>query len=179
MRTLAILLAALMLMTACASDTPATPTPAADAPETSTNTQAEPPRATAPDFTLTALDGTTYTLSELRGQWVLINWWATWCGPCVTEMPYLQSIADERGGELLVLGLNLSETREQVEAFAQERSITFPLLLEPSDATIADYSVSGLPQTLVIDPNGEIALRQFGPIKPETFDPVLDTLIEG
>lgn len=175
MRYTITLIFALLLLVGCAS-----------APAESTPTQAATPEAEvaadsfpAPDFTLTALDGTSYTLSELRGKWVLINWWATWCGPCVTEMPYLQRIADERAEKVVVLGINLSESREQVEAFASENEISFPLLLSPSDATVIDYLVTGLPQTLIVNPDGDIVARQFGVIVPQTFESTLDALLGG
>ncbi len=175
MRTPITLLFALLLLVGCAS-TPAEssptplPTPEAGAVEDS---------FPAPDFTLTALDGTSYTLSQLRGKWVLINWWATWCGPCVTEMPYLQRVADERAEQLIVLGINLSEPRQQVEAFANENGISFPLLLNPPDATVMDYLVSGLPQTLLVNPEGNVVARQFGGLIPQVFEPMLDALLGG
>ncbi len=175
MRYTITLIFALLLLVGCAS-----------APAESTSTQAATPEAEvaadsfpAPDFTMTALDGTSYTLSELRGKWVLVNWWATWCGPCVTEMPYLQRIADERAEQVIVLGVNLSESREQVETFAAEHAISFPLLLDPADATVTDYGVTGLPQTLIISPEGDIAARQFGVLSPETFESTLDSLLGG
>jgi thiol-disulfide isomerase/thioredoxin len=171
MRYTITLIFALLFLVGCAS-APAEPTPT---PEAGPAEDSFP----APDFTLTALDGTSYTLSELRGKWVLINWWATWCGPCVTEMPYLQRIADERAEQMVVLGVNLSESREQVEAFANENGISFPLLLSPSDTTVIDYNVIGLPQTLLVNPDGDIVARQFGALIPQTFESTLDALLGG
>lgn len=184
MRYPIMLIFALLLLVGCAS-TPAesTPAQAERTPETQAELTAEPQTNAdsfpAPDFTLTALDGTSYTLSALRGKWVLINWWATWCGPCVTEMPYLQRIAAERAAQLIVLGVNLSESREQVEAFASQNGISFPLLLNPADATVIDYLVTGLPQTLLVNPDGDIVARQFGVIVPQTFESTLDALLGG
>lgn len=176
MRYLITLIFALLLLAGCTS-TPADSTPAQGATPPTPEAQAE--RFPAPDFTMIALDGTSYTLSELRGKWVLINWWATWCGPCVTEMPYLQRIADERVEQVIVLGINLNETRQQVETFASENGISFPLLLDPSDTTVIDYIVTGLPQTLIVNPDGDIVARQFGVLAPETFDAALNSLLGG
>jgi len=175
MRYTITLIFALLFLVGCAS-TPAEPTPT---PPPTPEAEAAEDSFPAPDFTLTALDGTSYTLSELRGKWVLINWWATWCGPCVTEMPYRQRIADERAEQMVVLGVNLSESREQVEAFANENGISFPLLLSPSDTTVIDYNVIGLPQTLLVNPDGDIVARQFGVIIPQTFESTLDALLGG
>ncbi len=73
----------------------------------------------APDFTLPTLGGGTVTLSELRGKWVLLNFWAIWCPPCRMEMPYLQAAFEEKGEEIEFIGINLGESREKVRQFAE------------------------------------------------------------
>jgi thiol-disulfide isomerase/thioredoxin len=123
----------------------------------------------APDFTATALNGDVYTLSALRGRWVILNFWATWCAPCVAEMPALQMLADEYAGQLVVLGINPRESSEVVATFAAAHDLRFPLLIDPDDATLVDYQVVGLPQSLVISPEGEIVDRQFGPLELDAF----------
>jgi thiol-disulfide isomerase/thioredoxin len=123
----------------------------------------------APDFTLTALDGPTVTLSGLRGRWVIINFWATWCPPCVAEMPALQRIAVSEADRLTVLGINMREDEPAVRDFIDANAITYPILLRPGDRVVIDYQVIGLPQTLVVDPAGEVVLRTFGPIDTGTF----------
>lgn len=120
------------------------------------------PDLTAPDFTLPMLDGGEVTLSNLRGQWVLLNFWATWCAPCVDEMPALQSLQDRHEGVLIVVGINQRETADQVRPFAQQHGIRFPLLLNTQDSVSADYQVIGLPQSVLINPAGEFAYRAFG-----------------
>jgi peroxiredoxin len=139
-------------------------------------TPAEPP---APDFKLTALDGHTYQLSALRGRWVLVNFWATWCVPCVTELPALQSLADEWAGELTLLAINQREDAEVVRTFAAEHSLRFPILLHPDDTVLIGYQVVGLPQTVLIDPAGQMRYRTFGPIELEAFRAVLAELVRG
>jgi cytochrome c biogenesis protein CcmG/thiol:disulfide interchange protein DsbE len=133
----------------------------------------------APDFGLSALDGTQYKLSDLRGQWVILNFWATWCVPCVTEMPALQAIADEYAGQVILLGINVRESREDVAAFALEHNIRFPLLLNADDATLLNYQVIGLPQTVVISPTGEIVDRRFGPLELDEFSQSIERLLSG
>lgn len=129
------------------------------------------------DFTLTSLEGEEYTLSEMKGQWVLINFWATYCGPCVDEMPALQAIADQYPEELTVLAINQRESADLVRAFKNTLDLQFPLLLNPDDTTLLNYQVIGLPQTIVVDPNGEIVWRQFGPVELATFGAQMDEFI--
>ncbi len=162
MRRLVILL--LVVGAACA---PAqTPTPTSDA-------------ALAPDFTATALTGETYVLSGLRGRWVILNFWATWCVPCAAEMPALQQIADAYADRLVLLGINLREDAATVAPFVAEHGLRFPILISPDDATLLNYQVVGLPQTLLISPNGEIVYRQFGPVELDAFSRELDAQIRA
>jgi len=131
----------------------------------------------APDFTLMTSDGEPVTLSDQRGRWVMLNFWATWCVPCVAEMPILQTLADERADQIALFGINVREDRSQVTDFIAAHNLTFPILLNPPDSVLSDYLVMGLPQTLVIDPNGEILWRQFGPLDLSAFGELLDSLI--
>jgi len=124
----------------------------------------------APDFALTTLDGNTVSLSDYEGEWVLLNFWATWCPPCIVEMPYLQTLAD-RG--LNVLGVNMAEPEENVKLFTIRHGITFPILMEPDDILVLDYQARTLPRTVIIAPDGTMALRITGPIDGEQLDPWL------
>ncbi len=126
----------------------------------------------AHNFTLTTLAGDTLSLDGLRGQWVLVNFWATWCPPCVKEMPYLQRLSAER--ELAVLGVNLKESPADVSEFVTGYGISFPILMNPDDITLLMYQARSLPRTFVIAPDGTIALRVVGELAPETFDNWLD-----
>jgi thiol-disulfide isomerase/thioredoxin len=131
----------------------------------------------APDFTLPALNGGTVTLNHLRGQWVIVNFWATWCVPCIEEMPTLQAIADAYPDSVIVLGVNLREAEDDVQAFAQTHSITFPILLAPPDEVLLAYNVVGLPQTLIVNRDGEVVFRRFGPLSLNTFPSEFNDLI--
>ncbi|MBZ0291068.1 MAG: TlpA family protein disulfide reductase [Anaerolineae bacterium] len=127
------------------------------------------------DFTLQSRAGESYTLSALRGKWVIVNFWATWCGPCREEMPALQAIHDQYG-DVMVLGVNQRETVEVIDDFLADTQITFPVLMNPDDAVLLDYNVVGLPQTLVVNPEGIIVWRQFGPVDLETFSAEIASL---
>ncbi|MCB9076530.1 MAG: redoxin domain-containing protein [Anaerolineaceae bacterium] len=130
------------------------------------NLPAEPELAY--NFTLTALSGETISLADLEGQWVLVNFWATWCHPCVKEMPYLQHLADEY--EVVVLGVNFNESAATVTKFVDDHDIAFPILMNPDDVTLTMYQARALPRTFVIAPDGTIALQIIGELVPETVD---------
>lgn len=131
----------------------------------------------APDFTMTALNGGSLTLSTMRGRWVILNFWATWCAPCGIEMPALQTIATERSGDVALFGINLRESDADIRSFMTRYRLTFPILTQPDDATYSAYNVEiGVPQTVIISPDGQMVWRQFGPIDLDNFRAVLDTL---
>jgi peroxiredoxin len=126
----------------------------------------------APGFTLSTLYGEEISLSDYEGEWVILNFWATWCPPCVAEMPYLQTLSD-RG--LNVLGVNMTDTPEAVEQFTAKHGIKFPILMEPDINTVLDYQARQLPRTVIIAPDGNIALRIAGAIDGERLNPWLET----
>jgi thiol-disulfide isomerase/thioredoxin len=110
----------------------------------------------APDFTLPALDGAPLTLSDFRGQPVVLNFWASWCGPCRIETPHFQALHAEYGDALVVLGVNQGESAETISRFGSEFSLTYPLLLDAGSVVNRTYGVVGLPTTLFINADGTI-----------------------
>jgi peroxiredoxin len=110
----------------------------------------------APDFTLTTLDGQPFRLSDLRGTPVVINFWATWCGPCRNEMPSLQAAATRFDGEIVVVGVDQGEDAATVQAFVDELGVRFPIALDTEMAVGARYNVKGLPITYFVDAEGMI-----------------------
>lgn len=128
------------------------------------------PAEYAPDFQLTTLTGDTVALADLRGRYVLINFWATWCLPCREEMPYLQELAARYPEQLTVLAINMREDAATVQPFLDEVRVTFPVLLHPDNETLLNYGVSGLPLSFVVDPDGVLRLRRMGPLTPATMD---------
>jgi peroxiredoxin len=112
---------------------------------------------TAPDLTLQTLDGETVILSDLRGQAVLINFWASWCPPCRNEMPAIQQVYEEYRDEgFTVLALNSQEQETRVAAFAGEFGLTFPILIDRDGAVFDAYRVVALPTTFFVDRTGVI-----------------------
>lgn len=124
----------------------------------------------ATNFTLPTLAGDELSLDELRGQHVLVNFWATWCVPCRKEMPYLQAISEKHSEQLVVLGVNLNEEAERIHPFVDDMALTFPILLDPTDELLQEHNVRGLPVSFVVGPEGEVVYRRIGEILPEEFD---------
>lgn len=141
-----------------------------------TPVELDEPLEAAHDFALFTLDGATLRLSDLRGRWVLVNFWATWCAPCREEMPYLDRLAADHADHLSVLAVNMRESEESVRAFAEELSLQLPILLEPDDATLLAYYVRGLPMSVLIDPDGNVLQRMMGPIQPGVIERAINPI---
>lgn len=117
----------------------------------------------APDFQLNSLDGQTVSLSDFKGSPVLLNFWASWCGPCVKEMPYLQQIYDDwQVMGLTLLAVNIMESPSKVEDFMQSQGLTFPVLLDSEGEIAGQYVEEGIPTTFFIDTEGIIQYVQVG-----------------
>ncbi len=111
----------------------------------------------APDFTLNGLDGQEVSLSDLRGKPVLLNFWATWCGPCRIEMPFLQEIYEKwTDKELVLLAVNLHEDPDKVREFVEGAGFSFPVLLTTGNEVPLSYNVRNIPATFFIDADGVI-----------------------
>lgn len=133
----------------------------------------------APDFELTNLAGESIRLSELKGTVVLINFWATWCGPCRLEMPAIQERYERFLPELAVLAVNFDEPVDDVQSFVDELSLTFDVLLDPG-AKIQDlYRVRGYPTTFLVDKEGIIQVHHIGLMTEEQLDGYLAQLGVG
>ncbi len=147
--------------------------PATDAPKTeqtkNTNDTPDDIEATtlvkagtqAPDFRVEMFDGTTFTLGSLRGKVVLLNFWATWCGPCREELSRVQKdIIDRFKGneDFVFLPVSRGETRETVAAFREKMGYTFPMGLDPEQKIYRLYASNYIPRNFVIDRNGKVVL---------------------
>ena len=128
----------------------------------------------APEFALKTLAGHTVQLSALRGRWVLVNFWATWCTPCRTEMPYLDSLAAQKPDLLTLLAVNMREPEREITAFVEELDLRLPILLAPDDAVLLAYNVRGLPLSFLIDPTGMLVQRIAGPLTPGLIEAQID-----
>ncbi len=122
-------------------------------------------RPAAPDFALEDFERKLWRLSALRGRVVVVNFWASWCPPCRTELPSLETLhrTTAKMG-VVVLGVNAGEPWDTVAAFALGLSpgLTFPILTDEKGSVMRDWNVKALPATYVVDPNGIIVLRALG-----------------
>ena len=125
---------------------------------------------TAPDFELQDLSGKQIKLSDFRGKNVVLNFWASWCPPCREEMPEFQRIYIENADSLVVIGVNLQESKENAESFVKKLGITFPILLDPSAQVKDLYNVFTQPVTYFIDRDGKIVDKKFGPLTSEEIN---------
>ena len=160
-----------------ATDTPE----ATDAPEES---QAPIP---ALDFTLTDQFGNTHTLDQYKGKTILLNFWATWCGPCRSEMPDLQAVYEDYGNnekDLVVLGVaapNLGQegSAEDITAFLEENGYTYPTLMNEDASLFYSYGISSFPTTFMIDKNGNVYGYIMGAQSREVFDDIIQQTMDG
>jgi thiol-disulfide isomerase/thioredoxin len=124
----------------------------------------EPP-VTAPGFSLTDMDGEKHTLDDYRGKVIMLNLWATWCPPCLREIPSMESIfQDLKDKGFVVLAVNQFETPDHVFAYMGQLSVypTFPVLFDRDSKVSELYGVKGLPTTLLINKQGQVAYRALG-----------------
>ena len=118
----------------------------------------------APGFALPGLDGAPIRLSDLSGQVVLVNFWATWCKPCEDEMPAMQRLYSALAGEdFEMLAISVDESPSDVEAFVDRMGLKFPILLDPEQASSRLYQTTGFPESILVDQDGRIVERYVGP----------------
>ena len=114
------------------------------------------------DFTGEIVSGEKFTLSDQKGKVIFLNFWATWCGPCVGELPAFPRLVEKYGDDLCLVTVNCGEDKETVESFLSENGYAFSALLD-TDYAISDiYPTDGIPYTLIFDRDGKISHIQLG-----------------
>jgi peroxiredoxin len=125
-----------------------------------------------PDFVLPRLDGTVQKLSNYRGSPVLINLWATWCPPCIEEMPVLDRIVEDYGERgIVVLGLAGDDDPETVRTFLEKNPVDFEVLLDVGGDVGTRYGITGYPETFLVDREGRLREKIIGPLPAEAGRP--------
>jgi peroxiredoxin len=120
-------------------------------------------QSAAPDFTLKSLEGRNLRLAEQRGQVVLVNFWATWCGPCKQEMPHLNRLYDKyRSAGFQLLSINVDEDPRQAGSSAAKFGLHFPVLLDADKSVSKLYDLQSMPSTLLIDRDGRVRYLHRG-----------------
>jgi peroxiredoxin len=124
----------------------------------------------APNFHLRDLADGSASLTDYRGEWVLVNFWASWCGPCRSEVPDLQQLIQRRPNDIVVLGVNQQETRDAAAKFAEEFDVTYPMVLDRSGEVSQAYRAQGLPVSYLVNPEGVIVKAYLGRVTDDDLD---------
>jgi thiol-disulfide isomerase/thioredoxin len=130
----------------------------------------------APDFELLALSGETLQLTNSLGKPVFINFWATWCTPCVLEMPNLQKYYEKYEDKFEVLAINSGESEWDVQQFVDDIGVTFPVLLDPQSKIALQYKVQGYPTTYILSSDGIIQAVHIGMLSEKNIEKYLDSV---
>jgi peroxiredoxin len=136
------------------------------------------PGQPAPDFTLSLLDGSTLTFSELRGQVAVVNFWATWCPPCEDELPDLETVwAEYQAQGVVFVGVAFQEEEAEVRDMASRFGLTYLLGLDEGDRISTAFGITGVPETFVVDSQGQVAYVHIGPVTAGELRGELDSLL--
>lgn len=151
--------------------------PGADLPTTESS---EPPKIPAPDFTVYDAEGNPVQLSDYFGKPIVVNFWASWCGPCKMEMPDFQEKYLELGDEVYFLMINMTdgqrETVQTASAFLEEQGYTFPVFFDTQSDAAITYGAYSLPTTFFIDAEGYAIAQATGAISGQTLQTGIDMI---
>ena len=133
------------------------------------------------DFTAEMADGTSFTLSEQAGKAVLVNFWATWCGPCVQELPDIAELYVEYagGGEAEIILVNCGESAEAVDAFLERNGYALPVAYDPATTIAGAYGVNAIPRTVVFGRDGTVVADYTGSRDYDTFKSAINGALGG
>lgn len=146
----------------------------------SATSEATAERSPAPDFTLKSSSGENIKLSELRGQVVMINFWASWCGPCRQEMPLLDELhARYSPMGFTMLGVNVEKDSSKARALLKDLPVEFPILFDQKNQVSKDYDVIAMPSTVLVDRDGNIRYihRGYKPGDENTYQDMIRSVI--
>ena len=133
----------------------------------------------APDFELPTLDGETVSLAELRGQPVIVNFWASWCNPCREEFPILaETYAEHEADGLEIVGVTFRDIESDSRAFADDFGATWPLAVDDDGTAAQAFGVRAIPVTFFVDAEGVVVARSFGFTSADALDEPLALLLD-
>ena len=129
-------------------------------------------------LSLKDMHGADVKLADQKGKVILLNFWATWCPPCLAEIPEFIKVYDEKKGDgFTILGVSTDDTPEQLKAFASEHKVTYPLLLITPELEDAYGPLFGLPTSVIIARDGSVCKRHFGPMSKEQLEREIKPLL--
>ena len=131
----------------------------------------------APDFKLTSLDGKPITLAALQGKVVLLNFWATWCGPCRAEIPDLVALQERYKGRLQIIGLNVDDEEADIQQYVQETGINYPVAMTSNDVRIQFGGIPALPTSFLLDTEGHVVQKHVGLWNPAVYETEIRALL--
>jgi cytochrome c biogenesis protein CcmG/thiol:disulfide interchange protein DsbE len=135
---------------------------------------------TAPNFTLPELNGPPVTLSRLRGQVVVINFWASWCTECQVEQADLTRMWQQfQDSGVVVVGVNFEDTAGAARNYVRSADVTYPVVADSDSRTALAYGLRGVPETFVVNRSGRVVSRVIGPIDPATLTGELSSMLAG
>lgn len=135
---------------------------------------------TAPDFTLPGLDGPPMHLNDLRGQVVVVNFWASWCAECHTEQPALNAVWDQfRDSGVVMVGVDFQDNDADAREYRATSGSQYPVVVDSDSRTALAFGVRGVPETFVVDQTGRIVDRVVGAVDASTLAGTLNTLLRG
>lgn len=142
------------------------------------NNATPPTSGPAPDFTMTLYDGSEFALSDYRGQWVVVNFWGSWCGPCRDEAPELQSAWEKyQNSGVMIVGVGFRDVESAAREFLEDFGITYPNGNDDGLRITARYAVTGAPETYIVDPEGNVQAFMIGPLPVGWLDSTLARLL--
>jgi thiol-disulfide isomerase/thioredoxin len=136
-----------------------------------------PLSALAVDMPLTDISGSKVNLSSYQGKWVVVNYWATWCPPCIIEMPELQAFHDRHAAtaDAVVLGINTELiSKQQLQQFLDDYFITYPIFVSKPTQQSELGLIPGLPTTFLVTPQGKVVARQVGPVTQQMIEQFIE-----
>lgn len=141
----------------------------------------EQQKNTAPDFTVVDYNGKQTKLSDKKGKPIVVNFWASWCGPCKSEFPAFEDAYNKYGNDVEFMMINLTdgyqETISSAKSFIDEQNYTFPVYYDTTMSASNAYGVFSIPKTLFIDKNGNIVQNRTGTISQDTLEQNIESLL--